>query len=60
MQQHSLHQLRNSAAKVLAYVLGEMFPNVVFLDSGTTEHGFYCDFHADRTVDAHMLVLIEE
>ncbi len=60
MHPHSLHFLRHSAAKVLSYVLSEMLPNVVFLNSGATEHGFYCDFLADRTVDSHMLVLIQE
>lgn len=60
MQTHSLPLLRRSAGKVLSYVLDEMFPGLTLIKSGATEQGFYCDFLADRTVDSHMLVLIEE
>lgn len=53
------YDLKGLAAEMLAYTVGQLFPNVLFLGGGVLKHGFYYDFVFEQSLYSEMLSLIE-
>lgn len=56
----SLHQLRQSAAILLANAVCDVFPGVRLVEGRVSEFGFSYDFVAEQPIDAYAIPLIEE
>ena len=56
---YTLNELRVVAAEMLAYAVGQLFPNVLFVGGGALSHGFYYDFIFEQPLYSEMLNLID-
>lgn len=52
--------MRQSAAKVLARTICELFPTAQLVEAREHEWGFYCDFLPPQAIDANFLIPLEE